>query len=99
MEKPKVFANKVDKDFQNNNKMYYSKEIRLDRGENNLSVEEKINKIFSSSRYVYKADVAIKYKDGRVVRKVVVGRNKDGLITFDNEVIKKSDIVDIDYAK
>jgi len=99
MEKPRVFANKVDKEFQNNNKMYYSKETRLDRGETNLSIEEKINKIFSSSRYVYKADVNIKYKDGRVVRKVIVGRNNDGLITFDNEVIQKNDIVDIDYAK
>lgn len=57
---------------------------------------QKINDIFNSSRYVYKADVEITLKDG-VVSKRIVGKNANHLITIDNELIPISDIVDIKH--
>lgn len=60
------------------------------------NINQKINDIFNSSRYVYKADVEITLKDG-VVSKRVIGKNANNLITIDNELIPISDIVDIKH--
>lgn len=102
---PKVYANKIDKEIKNNETVYY------DRGEQpkveepkktilpqEFTIQQKINKIFGSSRYVYKADVDITLKDGKISKKVI-GRNKNELITMDNELIKISDIVDIQFSE
>ena len=61
-------------------------------------MNQKINKIFGSSRYVYKADVDITLKDGKVSKRII-GRNKNELITMDNELIKISDIIDIKFTE
>ncbi|MBR3209140.1 MAG: hypothetical protein IKF82_02615 [Bacilli bacterium] len=94
---PKVFANEVNSK-GNNNDTFYSYESSLDNKEikisNEKNVNQKINDIFNSSTYVYKADVLIKLKNGEVVKKIV-GRNSKHLITMDNELIPISDIVDI----
>ena len=55
---------------------------------------QKINSIFTSSNYIYKADVEIKLKD-KTINKRVIGKNKTHLITIDNELISISDILDI----
>lgn len=60
------------------------------------NIYQKINDIFNSSRYVYKADVEITLKDG-VVTKRIIGKNSNHLITIDNELIPISDIVDIKH--
>jgi len=60
------------------------------------NIYQKLNEIFSSSRYVYKADVEITLKDG-VVTKRIIGKNSNHLITIDNELIPISDIVDIKH--
>ncbi|MCI9084698.1 MAG: hypothetical protein HFH46_03705 [Bacilli bacterium] len=60
------------------------------------NINQKINGIFSSSRYVYKADVEITLKNG-VVTKRIIGKNANHLITIDNELIPISDIVDIKH--
>ena len=98
---PKVFANKVDKHAGNNRDVFYSSKEEVDdnRGvktpvSREPNVSQKINSIFSSSRYVYKADVEITLKSG-VVNKRIVGRNVNHLITIDNELIPISDILDI----
>ena len=105
---PKVFANCIDKNLCNNETIYYEKEDNLrqikkekpqnDFLSNNFNINQKINKIFGSSKYVYKADVNITLKDGEYSKKII-GRNKNELITMDNELIKIADIVDIDLAE
>lgn len=108
---PEVFANKIGKEFSNNKKVYYSfnKSVNDDRSIKNekkaekisykvpLNINQKINKIFNSSRYVYKADVNITTKEG-VVTKKIIGQNSTHLITIDNELIPVSDIIDIDFV-
>ena len=104
---PKVFANKINKNIANNKKISYSerdneKEMKIDSGKVNISgsqknINQKIN-IFNSTRYVYKDDVEIKLKDKTIVRKVI-GQNQNQLITFENELIPISDILDINFVK
>lgn len=96
---PSVFANK-DVRNSNNETIYYSQiDLKKDRpsliGKN---VREKINSIFNSSHYIYKADVEIIFED-KVMNKRIIGRQGDYLLTFDNEKININDIVDINYAK
>lgn len=100
---PKVFRNNVDKKFNNNRSVYYgsgdnrnssvSEEVR-----DNKTVLQKINEIFSSPNYVYKANVEITLKDKKVTKRII-GRNKDFIITMDNTLIPVSDIVDIKSIK
>ena len=88
---PTIFRNEITKKSDNN--MTYSKSDDLDRN-NDIDVLKKINDIFTSSNYVYKADVEIKFKY-KIINKTVIGRNKTHLITSTNELITISDIIDI----
>lgn len=94
---PKVFVNKIDKQLKNNDSVFYGSKERKEeiRKEKPFSLNQKINKIFGSSTYVYKADVLITLKDKKIEKKIV-GRNKKELITFDGEIINISDILDIE---
>lgn len=98
---PKVFANKVDGKSGNNEDVYCSfddKEERTVKTPSKLTgknVNQKINEIFNSNSYIYKADVKITLKSGTVTKRIV-GRNATHLITIDNELIPITDIVDIE---
>lgn len=101
---PGVFANKVSKEASHNSSVSYTtnkeeiseKPVKRQSiiGEN---INQKINNIFSSTRYVYKADVNITLKDKTIKRKII-GKNSIHLITIDNELIPISDIIDIDFS-
>lgn len=97
---PEIFQNKIYKKLDNNKNIFYSKENnkREDKEEstkvNELNIYQKINQIFSSPNYVYKADVYIKLKDKEITTKII-GRNKNFLITMDNQLIPITDIIDI----
>lgn len=99
---PKVFQNNVDKKFNNNSSVYYSsndnRSINTEEVKNNQTILQKINEIFSSPNYVYKANVEISLKDKKVTKRII-GRNKDFLITMDNTLIPIRDIVDIKSVK
>jgi len=104
---PGVFANKISKNATHNISVAYSsnKEIKEDRSasiENTTrivpqNVNQKINSIFSSTKYVYKADVNITLKD-QIIKRRIVGRNSVHLITIDNELIPIGDILDIEFS-
>lgn len=108
---PGIFANKIDKTLCNNENIYYSCSEKIDEDRNlmnnlelgkqsvtsTLNVNQKINNIFSSNKYVYKADVNIITKQGKFVKKII-GQNKTHLITMENELIPISDIIDIDFV-
>ena len=94
MNKPKVFHNS-NKTFNNNKNMYYVKSNNIS---DDKTIYQKINDIFLSPNYIYKANVEITLKDN-IVTKRIIGRNKDYLITMDNELIKIADIIDIKSIK
>ena len=99
---PSVFANKIKGNVGNNEKVFYSALSTYENEEKAIkkdvkipkNINQKINEIFSSSNYIYKADVEITLKSGKVVKRIV-GKNSVHLITYDNELIPISDIVDI----
>lgn len=100
---PKVFHNRIDKKLNNNNNVYYSynknttEELREDNT-NQKTVLQKINDIFSSPNYVYKANVEIVLKDKKI-NKRIIGRNANYIITMDNNLIPITDIIDIKSIK
>lgn len=100
---PKVFQNNVDKKFNNNKSVYYSNDdnrnsTTIEEVKDSKTVLQKINEIFSSPNYVYKANVEITLKDKKVTKRII-GRNKNYIITMDNTLIPVSDIVDIKSIK
>lgn len=103
---PKIFHNKIDKKFNNNRSVFYSNnnyddgEIsrQTDKSIDTRNVLQKINDIFSSPNYVYKANVEIILKDKKVTKRII-GRNKNYIITMDNDLIPITDIVDIRTTK
>ena len=98
-ELPKVFHNKIDKKFDNNRSVFYSNNsYEEDRSVDTRTVLQKINEIFSSPNYVYKANVEITLRDKKVTKRII-GRNKNYIITMDNDLIPISDIVDIRSTK
>lgn len=101
-ELPKVFHNKINKELKNNEKIYYSNndqdtsDSKSNTSEKNIL--QKINEIFSSPNYVYKANVEITLKDKKITKRII-GRNKDFIITMDNMLIPINDIIDIRSTK
>lgn len=93
---PKVFQNKIDKQINNNSKFFYSanRTLENDNKKEIIDVRKKINDIFSSTNYVYKASVLIKTTDKNIETKII-GRNKNYLITMDNKTIPINEIKDI----
>lgn len=97
---PEMFVNKVDKPLGNNDKVFYSSQDKEERSVDTITpkqeknINQKIRDIFSSSTYVYKADVELTI-NGKKVDKRIVGRNATHLITIDNELIPITDITDI----
>jgi len=102
---PKVFHNTINKKFNNNNTVFYSssaneekKTESLEEKSDTKNVLQKINSIFSSPNYIYKANVEITLKDKKITKRII-GRNKDYIITMDNDLIPIVDIVDIKSTK
>ncbi len=97
---PKVFRNNIDKKFNNNRNVYYSSNDSTvtESVNEKKNVLQKINEIFSSPNYVYKANVEITLKDKKVTKRII-GRNKNYIITMDNDLIPITDIIDIKSTK
>ena len=96
---PKVFQSKIDKKFNDNNRsVYYSSNSSNDEVVDTRTIKQKINDIFSSPNYVYKANVDITLKDKKITKRII-GRNKDYIITMDNDLIPIGDIIDIKSQK
>ena len=95
---PKVFKNNLDKKFDNNRSVYYSSNKNKEEVRDSRTVLQKINDIFASPNYVYKANVEITLKDKKVTKRII-GRNKNYIITMDNMLIPIEDIVDIKSIK
>ena len=97
---PGVFQGKVKKNSGNNKQVFYSnKEVEEEKPKfkdlkPKKNINQKLNEIFDSSSYIYKADVEIKLENDTVIKQIV-GRNKTHLITMDNELIPISNIKDI----
>lgn len=96
---PKVFKTNMNKNFNNNDSVYYSRNsMNKEEVKDTRTVLQKLNDIFSSPNYVYKANVEITLKDKKLTKRII-GRNKDFIITMDNTLIPIKDIIDIKSIK
>ena len=94
---PKMYHNKFNKSVKSIQSVYSSLDNEsLDNQIKypNVSIDKKISDIFNSSDYVYKADVNI-VTDNDILRKRIIARNNNNLITIDNEYIPINIIRDI----
>ncbi len=105
---PGIYKNPIDHPVQNNKEMTYVEQEKQDvLLEQSRSREDKIreslfgndvltklNHILKSPSYVYKVKVEITTKNGTNVKNII-GKNRDFLITMDNERIPISEIQDI----
>ena len=96
MSKPKVFRNKINKNIRNNESIFYSK--NKEEVKDTKNIIQKINEIFASPNYIYKANVKIKTNDDIITTRII-GRNKDYIITMDNKLIPIKNIIDIKSEK
>ena len=103
-ELPEIFKKNVDSSHCNNKKVFYTsenkdivkkEEVIKTSNNNSLSiVEEKIRKLFKSSRYIFNINVIIK-TDKRDYDTKIAGKVKNSLVTIDNEIIPIVEINDI----
>ena len=102
-ELPKMYQNKITKTVPSIQKVYSTintkEEIRtssntLNTRYSSISIENKFNNIFNSPDYVYKADVTI-VTDNETLTRRIIARNRNNIITIDNEYIPISIIRDI----
>ena len=98
-ELPKMYHMKINKPIGSIQKVYRSIDNSKDDDifeykYSNISIDKKISNIFNSYDYVYKADVTI-ITDNEVLKKRIIARNNNNLITIDNEYIPISIIRDI----
>ena len=89
---PKIFKNNITKDHINNKEVAYTSKVEVVKDK--VSVEDKIKKLFKSSRYIFNIGVIIKTKNKNYDTKII-GKIKNSLITEDNEIIPIIEIEDI----
>lgn len=96
---PKVFANKIEKELKNNDRVYVASKNVEEKQEpvihlNGMNVSQKIKAILNSKNYIYKAEVLIKTSNGTITKKII-GKSGNQLITMENELIPIDTILDI----
>ena len=95
---PGIFAGNVEKNMTNKEYSVTNntevKEEKINKIE--LNINQKINAIFSSPNYVYKADVLITTNEGEFIKRII-GKSGNNLITMENELINIDNIKDIKF--
>lgn len=97
---PNIFVNKNTGIVKNNEEFYYGKDNInnetkiIDNNMKDILIRKKIDDIFNSSSFIYKASVIITTKDNDK-EYTLIGRDKNKLLTIDNETILISDVLDI----
>lgn len=94
---PKVFANPIEKDLNNNRSYSYGKLENEKYVRDERSVMEKIDKIFKSDSTLYSIDCIIKF-EANEDRYTIIGRTSNNLVTKSQKLIPIRDIYDIELA-
>jgi len=91
---PNLYTNTFDKKIDNSIEYITISNNNIKQTNNNYNLKRKIDNIFKSSNYIYKIKVEITLKD-KILNEYIIGRNNNKLITYNNETINISDILDI----
>lgn len=95
MNLPKVYQNR-NIGIVNNDQEYFYSAIKKENKKrvSYLNVDEKINNLFKSNKYIYKINVHIATKT-QEMDTTIIGKVNNNLITINSELIPIKDIVDI----
>lgn len=102
---PEIFKKEVNQSHINNKRIFYVTDTKIENenipkvnpaylDSQTLSVEDKIKKLFKSSRYIFNIGVVIK-TDKKDYDTKIAGRVKNSIVTVDNDVIPIVEINDI----
>ena len=96
---PKIFKKDISKDHIHNTKSIYANtkndtKITKNASYDDLTVEDKIKKLFRSTKYVFNIRVIIKTAKKDYDTKII-GKVKNSLITYENDIIPIVEIEDI----
>ena len=94
---PSVFKKNISKEHIHNTRMSYAssnKKINKNTSYEGLTVEDKIKKLFRSTKYVFNIGVIIKTAKKDYDTKII-GKVKNSLITYENDIIPIVEIEDI----
>ena len=96
---PKMYRSFINKEIDNVQNIFSTINNEFDNNiratnYNKFDIEKKINNIFNSPNFIYKADVNILTDKGLLNKRIIAKRN-DYLITIDNETIPINIIKDI----
>lgn len=93
---PNIYKKTVTNDIKNNKDIYYVKEeVNTTKyAEDNSTVEEKLKKLFRSSRYVFNIGVIIETEHHTYDTKIA-GQVKNSIVTVDGDVIPIIEIKNI----
>ena len=89
MDIPKIYQNKNITNIENSQDYYYS-----NLTPKKININQKINNIFKSKKYLYKIPVIINTTNNKIVT-YIIGKTNTYLITINNELISIKDIIDI----
>lgn len=102
MDKPKVFANTINKTIKNNKEVYHyrgiSDDIEIIDESKDFNVRSVLNDIFDSDSFVYKSIVEITLKDKTKLKEEIIAMKDSYLLTLSNKRINIDDIINIKKA-
>lgn len=102
MDKPKVFANTINKTIKNNKEVYHyrgiSDDIEIIDESKDINVRSVLNDIFDSDSFVYKSIVEITLKDKTKIKEEIIAMKDSYLLTLSNKRINIDDIINIKKA-
>ena len=101
MEKPKVFANTINKTIKNNKEVYHHRGVNEEIemiDESSINIRKVLNDIFDSDSFVYKSVVEITLKDKTKLIEEIIAMKDVYLITLNNKRININDIINIKKA-
>lgn len=99
---PNIFKGKVPSNLNQKesiiNNITYKEETLKNEEVEEKNVKRQIKDVFSSEKFVYKADTIITLDTGEVIEKTIIGKTNDSLITMDDELIEVSSISKIEVV-
>lgn len=95
---PNIYKKQVTSNIENNKNVYYIKNEEVVKKnkyiDDNISVEEKLRKLFRSSRYIFNIGVIIETANHTYDTKIA-GQVKNSIVTVEGEVIPIIEIKNI----
>ncbi len=95
---PNIFKGKAPKNNNQETSIINNDPIKEDNKKEEKSVNKQIKDIFNSESFVYKADTIITLNNNEVIKKTIIGKTNNSLITIDDELIDVSSISKIELV-